>query len=59
VSGFDAADVDCLVADCLGVHFVSLSLWLAYVYYYTRLGKKIKLFPNIFSTVINPLHFNT
>jgi hypothetical protein len=28
VSGFDAADVDCLVADCLGVHFVSLSLVL-------------------------------
>ena len=59
VSGFDAADVDCLVADCLGVHFVSLSLWLAYVYHYTPPGEKCKLFPHIFPTVINPLHFNT
>ena len=35
VTGFDATDVYCLVADCGGVHFVSLSLWLAYVYNYT------------------------
>jgi hypothetical protein len=33
-------------------------LWLAYVYNYTLWNAKHKSIPNIFLSVIKPLHFN-